>query len=101
MKEEKKNKKRRENIFTNAGFVSLLILFFLLFGALGYYLLDSENWIDAFYTSASVMTSVGGVNSPVTDSGKIFSIFFTLITNLLFLFIVSYIVQFYASQGDI
>ena len=100
MKEDKKIKKR-ENIFTNVGFVSLLILFFLLFGALGYYLLDEPDWVEAFYTSASVMTSVGGVDAPKTNLGKIFSIFFTLVTNLLFLFIVSYIVQFYASQGEV
>ena len=99
MKEDKK-KRKRENIFTNVGFVSLLIVFFLLIGALGYYLLDSGDWVEAFYTSASIMTSVGALDAPQSNSGKIFSIFFTLVTNLLFLFIVSYIVQFYASQGD-
>ena len=101
MKENEKQKKRkRENIFTNVWFVSLLILFFLLFGALGYYLLDSENWIEAFYTSASVMTGVGASDAPKQNAGKIFSTFFTLVTNLLFLFIVGYIVQFYARQGE-
>ena len=100
MKEERKNKKRRENIFTNVGFVSLLIVFFLLVGALGYYLLDSENWVEAFYTSASVMTGVGASDAPRKNAGKIFSTFFTLVTNLLFLFIVGYIVQFYARQGE-
>ena len=96
MKEDKK--KRKENIFTNVGFVSLLILFFLLFGALGYYLLDDQNWTDAFYTSTSVMTGVGASGLPAHQAGKIFATIFTLVTNLLFLFIVGYIVQFYANQ---
>ena len=100
MKEERKNKKRKENIFTNVGFVSLLSVFFLLVGALGYYLLDDQNWTEAFYTSASVMTGVGATSSPQNQEGKIFATFFTLVTNLLFLFIVGYIVQFYARQGE-
>ena len=99
MKEDKKIKKR-ENIFTNVGFVSLLIIFFLLVGALGYYLLDEQNWTEAFYTSASVMTGVGAASSPAHQSGKIFATIFTMVTNLLFLFIVGYIVQFYANQRD-
>ena len=100
MKEDKKIKKRRENIFTNVGFVSLLIVFFLLVGALGYYLFDKPNWVEAFYTSASVMTGVGAAEIPRQNAGKIFATFFTLVTNLLFLFIVGYIVQFYARQGE-
>ena len=96
MKEDKK--KKRENIFTNVGFVSLLILFFLLIGALGYYLLDDQNLTEAFYTSTSVMTGVGAAGMPKNNRGKIFATIFTLVTNLLFLFIVGYIVQFYANQ---
>ena len=46
---DKREKRKRENIFTNVGFVSLLIVFFLLVGALGYYLLDDQNWTEAFY----------------------------------------------------
>lgn len=96
----KEKKKKKENIFTNVGFVSLLILFFLLVGALGYYLLDEPDWVTAFYTSASIMTGVGAAENPNTSAAKIFSTFFTLVTNLLFLFIVGYIVQYYARQGE-
>ncbi len=95
---KEKEKKKKANIFTDVGFILLLTLFFLLFGAVGYYIFDTPDWLDSFYTSASVMTGVGAADAPESRAAKLFSIGFTLVTNLLFLFIVGYVVHFYLDK---
>ena len=106
MKDKNDKKKRIDNsdlkggIFTNVGFLTLLILLFLLIGTLGYYTLDEPNWIEAIYTSGSIMSGVGATDAPKTDAGKLFSLVFGLATNLLFLFIVGYVVQFYLRKSE-
>ena len=98
-KEMKKDEKKKGNIFTNAGFITLLIVGFLVIGAFGYYFLDNPDWIDAFYASASILTGVGAIDAPKSREAKLFSIVFTLATNLLLLFIIGYVVQFYIDQS--
>ena len=99
-KNKKDNDDLRGGIFTNILFLILLILVFLIIGAIGYYLLDKPDWIDATYSAASIMTGVGSADEPVTHAAKLFSIPYILATNLLFLFIVGYVVQFYLRKSE-
>ena len=106
MRHKKDKKKRVDNsdlkggIFTNVGFLVLLILLFLLIGTLGYYILDQSDWIEAVYASGSIMSGVGAIDAPKTNGAKLFSLVFGLATNLLFLFIVGYVVQFYLRKSE-
>lgn len=57
------------------GWISL-ILFLFVFGAIGYHLIEGFDWLDSFYFSMSVMTTLGlGDLAPVTPLGKLLTIF--------------------------
>lgn len=64
--------------FRNAefrGWVSL-ILFLFVFGAVAYRFIEGLGWLDAFYFSMSVMTTLGfGDIVPLTPLGKLVAIF--------------------------
>ena len=49
-------------------------------GAVFYHLVEQFSWVDAFYFSAVSLTTVGyGDIVPISDIGKIFTIFYLLI----------------------
>jgi voltage-gated potassium channel len=57
---------------------SILVLSFLGIGTAGYMLLERLPFIDALYTTVAMMTTVGVVIHPLTESGRIFTIFVIL-----------------------
>lgn len=50
------------------------------FGTVVYHFLEGWSWIDSLYFSIITLTTIGyGDFSPVTDAGKLFTIFYILI----------------------
>ena len=59
--------------------LALLVFGLLLSGAIFYMLVEGWSFVDAFYFSTIVLTTVGlGDVAPTTDGAKIFTIFYTL-----------------------
>lgn len=59
---------------------ALTIAFFLFFGGLFMMWIEDWNFVDAVYWSSATITSVGyGDITPLSDGGKVFTIFFALI----------------------
>jgi hypothetical protein len=54
----------------------------LFIGMLGYHTLEGLCWIDAFLNAAMLLGGMGPVNSPVTDSGKLFAGLYALYCGL-------------------
>lgn len=64
--------KYRELLFTTA--------IFLAFGTVMYHYLEGWDWIDCLYFSTITLSTIGyGDFSPVTDAGKVFTIFYIII----------------------
>lgn len=54
-------------------------LIYILTGSYFYHLIEDWRWIDSFYFSVVSLTTVGyGDISPVTDTGKIFTMFYLI-----------------------
>ena len=56
-----------------------LITILLLIGTIFFAFIERLSWVDAFYLAGTTLTTLGTSNvAPVTDAGKVFSIFYTL-----------------------
>lgn len=54
--------------------------FVLLLGSVVYHFLEGWSWVDSLYFSVITLTTIGyGDFSPVTDAGKLFTIFYIII----------------------
>ena len=84
-----KNEQDEEVNFYYIFFISVIVL---LIGMIGYYYLNRQNWTQAFYYSASVMSLVGAADQPITDPAKIFAGMYNLIVGLGYAVFVYYIV---------
>jgi len=67
----------------------LLVVISIGVGMLGYEHYESLKWQDAFENSAMLLGGMGQVNSPVTNSGKVFAGLYALYAGLVFLIIAS------------
>ena len=67
-----KDREYRELLYTTSAFLG--------FGTLMYHYLEGWNWIDSLYFSIITLSTIGyGDFSPVTDSGKLFTIFYIIL----------------------
>ena len=69
-----------------------LITVSLFLGMLGYHYYEELPWRDAFLNAAMLLGGMGPVESPQTDSGKIFAGLYALYAGLVFLIAVGLIV---------
>ena len=53
-------------------------------GAMGYHWIEKQSWIDATLNSVLVMMGLGLVNALGTSGGKLFTVFFSLLSPLVF-----------------
>lgn len=64
----------RDNLFRSSFYLLLIILFS---GTMFYATVEGFRWIDAAYLSVVTLTTLGyGDLHPVTDAGKVFTIFY-------------------------
>ena len=59
----------------------------LLIGMVGYHLIEGLGWIDAFLNASMLLGGMGPVDSPKTDSGKIFAGAYALYCGLVVIFV--------------
>jgi hypothetical protein len=63
---------------SNARVAGMLVVISLVIGMIGYHWLEHLSWIDAFLNAAMLLGGMGPVNTPATDSGKLFAGFYAL-----------------------
>jgi len=66
-------------------FASLLIIFSILIGCIGYHYLGKLNWLDSFHMSSMILTGMGPVVEMRSDAAKLFSSFYALYSGIAFL----------------
>jgi hypothetical protein len=87
------NRKQRVLPLTNfllrlaryAIFATILIVFSVVIGMLGYHHFGNLNWIDSFHMACMILTGMGPVAEMKTDSSKLFSSFYALYSGIAFL----------------
>ena len=64
---------------------TLLLLFSLVLGCLGYHYTMDLGFYDSLLNASMILTGMGPVNFPTTNSGKLFSSFYALYSGIAFL----------------
>jgi hypothetical protein len=72
-------------------FSSLLIVFSLAIGTIGYHYYGNISWIDGFYNASLILTGMGPVNEMHTTTAKLFASLYALFSGIAFLSIVAVI----------
>ena len=57
----------------------------LMLGASGYHYAEGLPWLDATLNASMILTGMGPVNELHTDAGKVFAIFYSLFSGVVFL----------------
>ncbi len=66
--------------FLSVRIIIILVLAYILLGAVAFHFIENRKWIDSFYFATSTISTVGfGDVTPQTDPGKIFTIFYILL----------------------
>lgn len=68
------------------GLLALVVVSFsLLLGTSGYHYFEGMSWLDAALNAAMILTGMGPVAPLMTDHGKMFAIFYSLFSGVVFL----------------
>lgn len=74
-----------KHILTAAAFSGGLIAISLTIGAVGYHGFEGLPWIDAYLNASMILTGMGPVDTVKTEAGKLFAIFYSLFSGVVFL----------------
>jgi hypothetical protein len=64
---------------------TILILFSLAIGMLGYHYFESLSWVDSLLNASMILGGMGPVDQLKTDSGKVFASFYALYSGIILL----------------
>lgn len=70
---------------------SVIILFSLGLGMLGYHHFENMSWVDAYVNAAMILSGMGPVSTLQTESGKLFAGTYALFSGIIFLVVVAII----------
>ena len=87
---------KRLNLFKGLFFALLLLGGLMLMGTFGYMLIEKYNFLEAVYMTVITVASVGfNEVRPLTDSGRIFTIFLILINLGLFTYFITWLSRYF------
>ncbi len=72
-------------VWRYALFASVLVIFSVLLGTIGYHHFGQIPWLDGFHMSCMILTGMGPVAEMTSPAAKIFSSFFALYSGVAFL----------------
>jgi hypothetical protein len=70
-------------VFRSMFFGALIVLTTLFTGMAGYHYLEHLNWLDAFTNATMIMSGMGVLDAPASDSGKLFAGFYALFCGMI------------------
>lgn len=87
---------KRFNLFKNLFFALLLLGGLMLMGIFGYMFIEKYNFLEAIYMTVITIASVGfNEVRPLTDNGRIFTIFLILINLGLFTYFITWLSRYF------
>lgn len=78
-------------IFFGAFYGCLLVVITIFIGMEGFRLLEAMTWTDAFANASMIISGVGAITPIITQTGKIFSGIFSVISNVIFMSVIAII----------
>ena len=78
-------------VIRNLLVASVILLFFLLIGILGYHFLANAAWIDAIHNAAMILSGMGPVILIDSTAGKLFSSAYALFSGVIFIATIGFI----------
>ena len=76
----------------HGGAAAAIILVSLAGGMVGYHMLGSLPWIDAFLNASMILGGMGPVDAMTTSAAKLFSALFALYSGVVFLIVAGFLV---------
>ncbi|MBA3665902.1 MAG: hypothetical protein H0W61_17110 [Bacteroidetes bacterium] len=73
------------SLLRNVIAASLMLIFSLTIGTTGYVYFFRIGWVDGFYNASMILTGMGPVDTPISESGKIFASFYAIYSGVAFL----------------
>ena len=80
-----------QRVIKNLLVASVILLFCLLVGILGYHFWAKASWIDAIHNSAMILSGMGPVIEIENTSGKLFSSAYALFSGVIFIATIGFI----------
>lgn len=80
-----------KRVFNNLVAASVILLFCLLIGIMGYHFLANAAWIDAIHNAAMILSGMGPVIQIDTTAGKLFSSAYALFSGVIFIATIGFI----------
>ena len=72
-------------LLRNAVVATLVIVFSLLLGVLGYMYFFNLGWVDGLYNASMILAGMGPVDTALNNGGKIFASFYAIYSGVAFL----------------
>ena len=73
-----------KRVLVHFGFSFSLLAISLGIGVIGYRVFEQYSWLDSLMNAAMILSGMGVVDRPVTDTGKIFASLYALFSGVLF-----------------
>ncbi len=72
-------------VIKHAALATLVLLFSLGLGVVGYHITDRFSWLDSLLNASMILGGMGPVDKINTDSGKLFASFYALFSGIIFI----------------
>lgn len=82
-----------KRLFRNIFFGTILCVFFLIIGIIGYRYFEGMSWTDAYVNAAMILSGMGPIGELHTESGKLFAGTYAIFSGAVFLVIIALVLS--------
>lgn len=93
----KRNKEKPRNPFKDFLTVLALTVVVIIIGTIGFYMYHRADWVNAFYNSVLVLTTIGTPEEHNTTEAMMFTAIYGMFSCLFFIFIIGFFVSSWIS----